>query len=506
MVTHATPARCYWEATATDADVGYAPLAANLDVDVAVVGAGIVGLTAARQLVLAGKSVAVLEGLQVGMQATGRSTAKITSQHGLIYNRLIHDYGEDSARVYAKANEFAIAYIARLVNDLHIDCAFEHKAAYIYAQSEHDMLKIEEEAHAAVRLGLPARLTTEIPAALPVVAALCFDGQAQFHPVRYLRGLAAYLAQHAQIFEHTRAMQIKKGIRSVVRTEAGHTVTAQEVIVATHLPIVQQGMFFTKAFTISHPMMAAPIDPATMPDGMFISSGQPSFSFRVDKSGGAPQLIAVGPAYKTGVADDEARSTHALAHFMKETFGIERSAYSWTNEDYESMDGLPFVGRASSATPSLYVATGFNAWGISNGTMAGCLLADLILERDNPAADLFDATRINPVQGGVEFMKENLLTAQHFVGDRFLTNRPKEFNVPAGEAVIGKRNGESVAVYRDESGMLHQVSAVCTHMGCVVGWNATDRTWDCPCHGSRFDVDGAVVHGPATKALKIVGP
>jgi glycine/D-amino acid oxidase-like deaminating enzyme/nitrite reductase/ring-hydroxylating ferredoxin subunit len=506
MATYATPTRCYWEATAGDAGGGHAPLTTSLDVDTVVIGAGIVGLTVARQLVLAGKSVAVLEAMQVGMQATGRSTAKITSQHGLIYSRLIADYGEDKARIYAKANEFAIAYIARLVSDLAIDCSFEHKAAYVYTQSEGDKHRIEDEARAALKLGLPARLTAEIPAGLPVVAALCFDAQAQFHPVRYLRGLARQLAQHAQIFEHTRVIQIKKGIRSVVRTEAGHTITAQDVVVATHLPIVQQGMFFTKAYTISHPMMASPIDTAQVPDGMFISGGQPSYSFRVDGSGDTPHVVAVGPTYKTGVADEEARSTQALARFMQETFGIERSAYSWTNEDYESMDGLPFIGRASSSTPNLYVATGFNAWGISNGTMAGCLIADLILGRDNPAADLFDATRINPVQGGVEFMKENLLTAQHFVGDRFLASRPKALDVPVGVGVVVKRDGESVAVYRDESGILHHVSAVCTHMGCVVGWNATDRSWDCPCHGSRFDVDGAVIHGPATAALKVIEP
>jgi Rieske Fe-S protein len=274
------------------------------------------------------------------------------------------------------------------------------------------------------------------------------------------------------------------------------------VIVATHLPVVPDGMFFSKAYPFSHPVVAAAIEPASAPDGMFINVGEPSRSFRVDRSSAGCHLIAVGATYETGVVEAERVSFHGLEDFLRQTFGIDRISHRWTNEDYQPMDGLPFVGRASSSSPHLYVAVGFNAWGISTGTAAATLIADQIMGRDSPGAVLLDATRAKPLKGGAQFVKENLRSARHLVGDRFLASRPKALSPRAGSAAVAKLERESVAAYRDQDQVLHAISAVCTHMGCIVGWNEADRTWDCPCHGSRFDVDGKVLHGPATAPLK----
>ena len=499
----------YWTATAGERPVPYPGLTERMEADVAIVGAGIVGLTAAESLVRAGKSVVVLEALRVGNQVTGRSTAKITSQHGLIYSRLIRDFGEAEARIYARANEAAIAYIAELVRSGNIACSFERKSAYLYTRSRQGMKDIENEAVAAIKLGLPAHLSKD--SSVPfgdqfgMASALRFDDQAQFNPVQYLRGLASMVSETAKLFEMTRVIGVERereGSHYRVRTEGGGSVRAKDVIIATHLPIVPDGMFFAKAYTISHPMVAAPVDPARIPEGMFLDTGTPSHSFRMDTSSGTPHIVAVGATYKTGVTQEEAKSFDELERFLQENFAIEDVAYRWTNEDFQSMDGLPFIGSASSGSRHLYVATGFNAWGITNGTMGASLIADLILGRENAGAGLFDATRVKPLVGGGEFVKSNFETAKHFVEDRFLTGHPKDLNLNPGQAGIAKHGDKTVAAYRDEAGALHTVSAVCTHMGCIVGWNATDRTWDCPCHGSRFAYDGTVLHGPATSALK----
>lgn len=499
------PTGPYWTATGSQSPALYPRLTEDIEADVVVAGAGIVGLTAAAALGRAGKSVVVLEALRIGSQATARSTAKITSQHGLVYARLVRAFGEESARQYGQANEWAIGYIAGLVEREKIACAFERKPAYVYADSREAIEDVRNEASIAARLGLPAHLSTDLPAPLSAALALRFDDQAQFNPVRYLAGLAGVVARASRVFEMTRVVEIRKGTGDapyLVMTEGGNRVRAADVIVATHIPVVPDGMFFARAYPFSHPMLAAEMDPARMPEGMFISADTPTRSFRMDASGGTPHIIAVGASYATGDAAQEARSFGELEAFLRAGFDIGTPAWRWTNEDFRSMDGLPFIGPATSSDARLHVATGFNAWGITNGTLAGTLLADRVLDRSNPWAALFDPGRIKPLAGGTGFIKGNFSSARHLVADRFRTGRNENLDLPPGQAVVAKRDGETVAAYRDDAAHLHTVSAVCTHMGCLVGWNATDRSWDCPCHGSRFDPDGAVLHGPAVEPLK----
>jgi Rieske Fe-S protein len=280
------------------------------------------------------------------------------------------------------------------------------------------------------------------------------------------------------------------------------TVTARDVIEATHLPLGMQGMFFAKAYPYAHPMAAARIEPAKAPDGMFVSAGTPTRSVRTARWDDALFLVAVGSSYKPGHTDAEIKAFEDLAAFLGGEFGIDAIDYYWTNEDYESMDGMPFVGRARSGAEHLYVATGFDAWGITNGTAAGMILTDLICGRVNPWAAAFDATRIKPAAGGASFVSENLSAGVHMV-EGYVRSRPRSIDdLSPGEGAVLKLNGERVAVFKDEGGRVQAVSAVCTHLRCIVGWNSADRTWDCPCHGSRFDTDGAVIHGPATAPLK----
>lgn len=503
MTTHQYSGNSYWEASIATPPERYPSVSGEIIADVAIIGAGIVGLTAAERLCREGKTVVVLEASHVGKQVTARSTAKVTSQHGLIYQRLIDEVGESNARLYAQANESAIEYIAALVSKENIDCAFERKSSYIYTSQASEVAAIEKEARAAAALGLPATLTHDIQADIPVKAALCFENQAQFHPACYLLGLAKTVAKNASIFEDSPVVEVKHGSPCKMKTAGGATITARDVIVATHLPVVPDGMFFAKAFPISHSIVAAPLDDARALGGMCLRSGQPSLSFRDDSSGGQRYLVAVGPTFKTGVTADETNSFVVLEQFLFEHFGIENPPYRWTNEDFEPMDGLPFVGHASTSSPHLFVALGFNAWGITTGTAAAGLIADLIMGRPSPCAELFDATRIRPLKGGAEFIKGNMESAKHFIADRYgLPKCEHRIQLATGQAQVVRVDGRAVAAYCDDHGALHAVSATCTHMGCLVGWNKTDRSWDCPCHGSRFDMDGKVLHGPATSPLE----
>ena len=496
----------YWVATVADTAPDFPPLPGDLEVDVAIVGGGLVGLTAAELLRCAGKRVAVIEARKVGQQVTGRSTAKVTSQHGPIYHRLIKDFGEDGARTYGAANQAGIERIARFVEELGIDCEFERKAAYVYTRSDRHVGEIEAEVEAARRVGLPAGFVRECSLPFPIAGAVRFDDQAQFNPCKYLAALARAVAagDGGRVFEGTRALSIEHGEPCRVTTNRGGTVTARDVIVATHMPINNVGLFYAKAYPYAHPMVAARIDPARAPDGMFISVETPTHSIRIARSSpdGAAYLVTVGDSYKTGHTDEGIKAFEDLVRFVREEFGAPSIEYHWTNEDFNSMDGVPFIGRASSGSEHLFVATGFNAWGITSATVAGMILSDLIVGRANPWAGLFDATRTKPVAGGPSFVRENVSAGVHLVKG-YVQGRPRSIaEVAPGDGAVLKLNGEQVAVHRDERGNVHAVSAVCTHLRCVVGWNPADRTWDCPCHGSRFDVDGGVIHGPATTDLE----
>jgi glycine/D-amino acid oxidase-like deaminating enzyme/nitrite reductase/ring-hydroxylating ferredoxin subunit len=490
----------FWVATVAESAPDHAPLAGDLEVDVAIVGGGIVGLTAAHLLQRAGKRVAVLEARKLGRQVTGRSTAKVTSQHSLIYQRLASDFGEEGARMYGAANQAALDHIATVARE--VECDFERTAAYVYARSDAEIAKVRIEAEVAQRVGLPASFVREVPLPVPAAGAIRFDNQGQFNPCRYVLGLARMVAADGgQVFEGTRVRSIEHGEACRVVTDRG-TVTARDVIDATHMPFGREGMFFAKAYPYAHPMLAARVDPARAPAGMFISAGSPTHSVRTARWGETTYVVAVGEAFKPGQPEQGMKMFEDLARFVGEAFEVAPIDYYWTNEDFTSMDGMPFVGRATSGSKHLFVATGFNAWGITTGTAAAMILCDLIAGRANPWAQLFEAARIKPLAGGPSFLSENLSVGTHLV-QGYIKGRPRSISdLAAGEAAIVKHDGERVAVFRDEQGQPHAVSAICTHLRCIVGWNPADRTWDCPCHGSRFDIDGSVIHGPATVDLE----
>jgi glycine/D-amino acid oxidase-like deaminating enzyme/nitrite reductase/ring-hydroxylating ferredoxin subunit len=487
-----------WIAT-TPAIRRYPALDRDVEADVCIVGAGIAGLTAALRLKHAGRTVTVLESRRIGHQVTGRSNAKATSQHGLIYDDIGKRLGEAAARLYAEANQAAIDHIAGWVRDLGIDCGFERRAAYVFTNDDARIPELEREAETARRLGLPSSFVHEVPLPYPAAAAVRFGDQAQINPFAYLDALAAAVeGGGCTVFEDTRVLAVEDGEPAVVTTGTGR-VRAKDVVVATNLPIVPDGDFHKKTGPRSHAVVAATIPEADAPDGMFLCLDAPTHSVRTSPLGdGRRLLVVVGESYAPGEVSDVAGMVAALADFVAERFPTAGPVqWHWVNMDYDSVDRIPFIGPATRRTRHLHVATGFGSWGITNGTVAGLLLADLVAGRDTPWLTVFDSRREPgkaPNEGHPPMRSD---------GEEVARKPPPggASSLGRGEAAVFETEGDPVAVFRDEGDRLHSVSAVCTHLGCTLAWNDAERSWECPCHGSVFSPDGEVLKGPAVRDL-----
>lgn len=491
----------YWVATAPA--TAYPALAGRVDVDVAIVGAGIVGITAAWLLKRAGLTVAVIEARRAAAQVSGRTTAKITSLHGGLYRQILSKHGETTAHAYADANEAALAWLARTVTEEQIDCDFERRDAWLYGELPETRAKLQEEATVCARLGLPASFEAGAPLPFATTGAVRFTNQAQFHPVKYLQSLlAAIPGQGSHVFENSRVTQVNE--KDATLQTAGGRVRARHVLVATHLPFLNRGGYFATTAPYGDPVVVASVPEGAEPlqQGMFISIDEPAHAVRDAENGRL--LVFSGETYKTGQSDTREHLTH-LERWIRSHFRIDRIEYRWTNEDFESADLLPFVGHLTAATPAVWIATGFSGWGMTGGTVAALILTDRIRGIANRWADVFDSRRWHPMAAAPRFFKENLNVATEWVRDHLL---PGELGgaarLGADEAAILQSGAGKIAAYRDFSGALHVVAASCPHMHCIVSWNGVDRTWDCPCHGSRFTIDGEVINGPALTGLNTI--
>jgi glycine/D-amino acid oxidase-like deaminating enzyme/nitrite reductase/ring-hydroxylating ferredoxin subunit len=469
--------------------------------DVAVVGAGITGVTTALLLKRAGARVAVLEMGAVCQGVTGHTTAKVTSLHQLAYAELASRFDEETAQVYGAANQAAIKQIAAFVGQLDIDCAFERRPAITYTLDDEQVAHVEAEAQTAARVGLPAHFVTQTDLPFPVAGAVRFEDQAQFHPRDYVQALAENVdGQGCAVYERSRVVDVRDGSPCRIETPDG-AVEADHVVVATHLPLLDRGFFFARAHPSRSYAIAVRVDGA-LPEGMYINVEQPTRSVRPYVRDGQRMLIVGGEGHKPGEDDDETLHWEALAAWARQHFPVTSIEYSWSAQDYTSIDKLPYVGRLSPRARGLWTATGFRKWGMTCGTAAAMILADLIQGRHNPWAATFDPNRVTPRQSTTSFVTENLNVARHFVRDRLvLPGRDALDALAPGDGVVVRLGTQAYAVSRDEHGGWRSLSPVCTHMGCHVRWNTAERSWDCPCHGSRFTPDGTVIHGPAVRDL-----
>lgn len=472
-----------------------------VSVDVAVVGGGITGLTTALLLKRAGKRVALLEANRVAHGVSGHTTAKISAGHGLIYSQITKELGAEAASTYAESNQAAIGVISSLVDDLGVDCDFESTDNYVYSESPDQIGSLQQEAEAAGNAGLPAAFTTESDLPFPVAGAVKITDQAQFHPRKYFVALAeAINGDGSFVFESTAATGLKEDAPCVVATP-GATISAEKVILATHFPTFDRGLFFAKVHAYRAYVVTAKIAGSKAPQGMWITSDSPVRSVRTTPYEGGRMLIVTGEGHKVGQEPNPEQRYAALEEWTRSRFDIESLEYRWSTQDNQSVDHVPYVGRLTRNSEHVFTATGFAGWGMTNGTMSAMLMADLVRGIDNPWASLYDSNRLNPSASAKEFIKENANVAMRFFTDRLRGLSKNVDEIPDGQGNVVTVGAKNVAVYKDENGDVQGISARCTHLGCIVQWNGAEKSWDCPCHGSRFTTGGEVLQGPATRPL-----
>ncbi|HEY0638102.1 MAG TPA: FAD-dependent oxidoreductase [Pseudonocardiaceae bacterium] len=488
---------------ATSGATGYPAAPEGLEVDVAVVGGGIAGLCTAWELSRTGRSVAVLEAGRIAAAVTGHTTAKVSALHTMVYSKLRGSLGREAARSYALSQSAAVEHVVATAAELGIECELERQPSFTYMESQDRFEELRAEAEAAAEAGLPATLVWRTDLPFPVAGAVRVDNQAQFHPRRYLLGLTDDLvARGGQVFENTRVLDLHEGEPHRLVLEGGGEVTARYVVIATHYPILDRAMLFPRLEPHRELVVAAPLPPSADPGGMYITPEDGTRSVRTAPFGSERLLIITGASFRPGAADVSDRFT-GLAEWATERFGVEKFAYHWAAQDTSTPDQVPYIGRLHPRTDTVFVATGFNGWGMSNGVLAGSLITRLI-EGDPPAwAELYDPVRLHARTDVPGMVKAGMTMAGHFVGDRLRRSGVDDpMRLAPGSGAVMRIGGHRVAVHRDADGLVHAVSATCTHMGCVVAFNDAERTWDCPCHGSRFAPDGTVLNGPATRPLE----
>ena len=493
----------YWLRTAPGPSLP--ALTDDIDVDVAVVGAGMAGLSSAHELARAGLRVAVVEAGRVAAGVTGHTTAKLTAQHTLVYDRLRRTRGPEGARLYARSQSEAIEHAAALVTGLGIDCEWEPRDAYTFVRDGERVAEVRAEAEAAREAGLDASFTTETGLPFPVAGAVRVTGQAQFHPLKYLRAVTAdLLARGGQVYENTRVVGLAEGGEPCrLTTRSGRTVTARDVVIATHYPVFDRALLFSRLSPRRELVVAGPLGDGPDPGGMYITPEENTRSVRTAPYGedGQRLLVVTGEHFTPGTGDPGA-GFGRLAEWAEKHFPGVALEYAWATQDNDSTDTVPMVGPFHPGARHTYVATGFGGWGLSGGIMAGLLLTALITGEDRPWRDLYDPRRVKSVlREAPSLLKTQAEVARHFVGDR-LRSPASPHDLAPGEGAVVRVGGKHLAVRRDEEGALHALSARCTHLGCLVAFNGAEQVWECPCHGSRFDVDGRVIQGPAVRPLE----
>lgn len=537
----------------------------DISTDVCIVGAGIFGLTCGYYLTKQGYNVVLLEKEKdIASKTTGHTTAKITSQHNLIYKYLIDSLGESMAKKYLYANQDAIENIYQIINDENIDCDFVRQDSYVYTNNLDELEKIKLENKAVNSLGFKSEFVTSTPLPFNVLGALRFPNQAEFNPIKYAYGLAKCITSNGssaidglvnagsvgsvsvgdgivenspggaslnlakgtgEIYTDTLVQNIKKENDEFITSCKDYVVRSKYVILASHYPFIDRlGYYFLKMYQSTSYVIAVDIGDKTF-DGMYINSKQPTFSYRFANFSGScgKRLLLVGGAdHKTGSKIDLSNAYSILEYEVRKYYPDCKVLYKWNTEDCITLDKIPYIGEFSHFMPNMYIGTGFNKWGMTSSNVAGNIIVDKILGRENEYENVFKATRLHPIKNNVELGNMIKETTNSFVINKFKVPDAdldviEDNSVMSGSKKAGnfeeikndsghvlKYNGQTIGIYKDNDGKIFAVNPICTHLGCLLSWNNLDKTWDCPCHGSRFDYKGHQLYNPAIRGLDVI--
>ena len=504
----------------------------NNNADVCIIGCGIAGLSTAYYLAQSGLKVILVDKTGIGEKTSGHTTAKITFGHGLIYDYLINSFGIDFAYKYLKSNTEAISNIKNIIDLENIDCDFEFKNNYIYTQNQDNLYKINNEVKAINTLfdiennkhqvdknrynkniisfqkenhTSYAQLVNTCELPFKIAGAIEIEDQAQFHPRKYMEGLASSILKNKGIiFTNSLATDIRKVQNEYVTYVNNYKIQSKYVVIASHYPFINfPGFYFTKMYQSTSYAIGIKTD-KTIPSDMYINDEEPVLSFRNAIYNNKKILIIGGGNHKTGYSPESENSFgyKYLDEQRIKYFPNSKILYKWNTRDCITLDKIPYIGAFSSLMPNVYVATGFNKWGMTTSNVAANIIANSILNKNNEFASVYNSTRFNPIKNKQEVTNMVSQTIKSFITNKIKIPNENLSKIKNNNGGILKIDGVSVGIYKDNCGNIYSVNPTCTHLGCLLTWNNVDKTWDCPCHGSRFDYTGKNIYDPAFKDLE----
>ncbi len=470
--------------------------------DAIIIGGGITGVTTALLLQLQSKKSIIIDAQNIGYGTTGGTTAHINTFFDTTYPEIENDFGKDGAKLAAQSAKEAVALISELVERFQIDCDFEYKDGLLYSETEKESKLLEKIFEASQRADVEVNYAESNHIPVEFDKVIKFAGQAQFHPLKYINALAEeFKRAGGTILEdhfvsstgHEDDFHFAKG--------DGFTIRGRNLIHATHLPHGINLFNFTCAPYRSYVIGVSLADDA-YPNELIYDMQEPYHYFRTHIVEGKKILIIGGEDHKTG-HDEPQKAFDNLLSYTRKYFNVASVDYQWSSQYYLSADGLPYIGHHPGSKEGCYVATGFNGNGMILGTISAKIISDLIIKQESPYTSLYKPSRIKPIAGFTEFVKENADVAWRFVADRFAAEDISSLNeIEKDSGCLVDYDGKRIAIYKDDTGKVHALNPTCTHAGCIVKWNQTEKSWDCPCHGGRYDVNGKVITGPPTKDLQ----
>ncbi|WP_449398137.1 FAD-dependent oxidoreductase [Chryseobacterium wanjuense] len=466
--------------------------------DVTIVGGGITGVSTALRLQQSGKKCILLEASNIGFGTTGGTTAHLNDFFDTTFKQAISDFGLENAKLFARVGQEAISIIENNIDQHNIDCDFERKAAYLFALDEKQEKELNDIVEGAEQVGHEMTYTEQIPFPIPFTKAVIIPNQGQFHPIKYIRSLCEAFINLGGIIQGECLCENHDEQEDVViLTTSKGEIKAENVIYATHIPPGVNVLHFTNAPYRSY-AIAFSLKDNKYPKELGYDLEEPYHYYRTQEINGETLLIAGGEDHKTGHEEDTGECFSRLENYVRKYFDVETAYYSWSSQYYEPVDGFPYIGRLPGSNGRIFTATGFRGNGMIFGTISSQILTDLIVIGSSKYEQIFSPSRIKPMTGFTDFVKENVVVAYDFIKDKLFREKITSLaNVKEGEAKVVKYEGESFALYKESNGKVHLVKSTCPHALCEVRWNSAELSWDCPCHGSRFNVNGKILTEPS---------